>query len=284
MENEEPTQNVTTSINVVDSLMAETTVTTHSLTDLSIQYIQSAALYTRLCYEVENRHKPYIPNSLSPEEFDLLLTEHKAHAISAIFASVSFLESTINKFFLVDVAEQLEKVINKFFANTTSSEDIDMYKPLDRHASQLLLIDMPKSGLAGKDYGPVHEKFDGALASCGKDKFDRSKFPYQDVTLLVNLRNALVHYKPEWITVFTTGMDLPEKVDDKKLEQLRKKYIPRSPFIPGPERLFFPQQCLSHGHAKWAVNTSLQFADEFFKKMSMSYPYDPIRVRLKTEP
>ncbi len=280
MEVEESSQNVSITT-IVENLHITDSITVRSLTDLSIQYIQSAALYARLCYEVENRHKPYIPNSLPPEEFDELLAEHDAHAISSIFAAVAFLESTINKFFL-DAVGQIEEMVNKFSVDTKISEDGITHKQLESKTTQLLLNEMIKSWVREKDVGPVHEKFDNILGSFGKEKFNRGDYPFQDIALLVNLRNALVHYKPEWVTVYT-DRPLPEEVDNKKLEQLRKKHIPRSPFIPGTERQFFPKQCLSHGHAKWAVNVSLAFVDGFFEKMNRPYPYNHIRSRLRTE-
>lgn len=213
-------------------------------TDLSIQHIKSAALYARLCAQVENKHNPYIPNSLPSEEFEDLLTEHRAHAISSIFFAAAFLESTLNS----------------FFENSNLPERNSIY-----------------------------QNYNIVLSSNGKMTFRKKNFPRcRDIELLIFLRNALIHYKPEWITIIRHDK-IVEKADVKKinkdrLEELRNLNILPSPFFAATINPFFPDKCLSHGYAKWAVESSLEFVEEFIKRMGLQYSFDDIRSRLKTEP
>lgn len=262
-------------VNLVASATVNVSISAKSLVDLSIQHIQSAALYAKLCEEVESRYSPYIPNSLPSEELTKVVSEHSAHAISSIFASVAFLEGTINKF-LADVFEQLQETVDKLFTNTLNNESNVTYQPLDRQTTQLLLVDMLKSGFAARDRNSICDKFNKALVSCGKNKFDKNDLIYKDAAQLVNLRNALVHYKPKWITLFG-DTPLSDEVDDDLLEALRKKHLTRNPFISGPERQFFPIRCLSHAHAEWAVHASVKFADEFFNRIGLPHPYNHVR-------
>ena len=59
-----------------------------------------------------------------------------------------------------------------------------------------LIIKMAKVGFE-KGSQP-HEKFNTYLQAAGFSSLDKQKFPYVDVDLLVNLRNAYIHYKPKW--------------------------------------------------------------------------------------
>jgi len=68
---------------------------------------------------------------------------------------------------------------------------------------------------------PILTKYQLALTLCQKEKFDKGHNPYQDAHRLITLRNALVHYKPEWDT------DLNEH---KKLESYLSNRFLVSPF------------------------------------------------------
>lgn len=276
MDSTEPSQNISIAT-VVETASPSESVTAKTLVDLSIQHIQSAALYARLCAEVENKYQQRML-SLPPDAWDEMLAEHNAHAISSIFAAVAFLEGTSNKFF-VDTAEQLSGIINRLSTSIAEIKDSGL---LDNATAGTLLANMASSVLALNERGNVLEKFDKALVSCGKEKLNGKEELVRDISRLINLRNALTHYKPEWITLFT-DTPLPDMVKPRLIEELRQKQIQRNPLIPVSERQFFPSGCLSHGHAKWAVNISIQFVEEFFRKMNLPCPFDHVKHRLKTE-
>ena len=48
--------------------------------------------------------------------------------------------------------------------------------------------------------GNTLEKFEFALLLSDKPSIDKSSTLYQDVKIVVDLRNSLVHFKPEWDT------------------------------------------------------------------------------------
>jgi len=99
----------------------------------------------------------------------------------------------------------------------------------------------------------VLEKYQEALKFSGQKEFDRGKNPFQDADSLIDLRNALVHYKPEW--------DDEAKVHQKIKVRLEKKFS-LNPFS-NPKGLWFPHQCLGAGCAKWSVDTIESFMSEF---------------------
>ncbi len=67
----------------------------------------------------------------------------------------------------------------------------------------------------------------------------------------------------------------------EKFEQLLKNRFAENPFAP-KNLPFFPDRCLGHGCAEWAVTTSLSFTDRFFKNLDLPAPYDGIKNELLT--
>jgi hypothetical protein len=111
-----------------------------------------------------------------------------------------------------------------------------------------------------------------------KDLFKKGQPPCQDVSTLIVIRNVLIHYKPAWASAEE------EQADKKILSLQQEKKFSLNPLISGQSDPFFPDKCLSYGCARWAVNTSIQFVEEFFTKMGLPVPFDHIRSRLNTEP
>ena len=100
-----------------------------------------------------------------------------------------------------------------------------------------------------------HKKFDFALLLRKSPILDWGKPPCQDVKALIDLRDALMHYKPEW----DNEADRHQKISDL----LRYKFDP-SPF-PNDDPLIFPLRWASHSCTKWAVKSAVEFTNEFAK-------------------
>src|SRR3546814_10041319 len=64
---------------------------------------------------------------------------------------------------------------------------------------------------------PILDKYEIALELNDKSPIDSGTNPYQDVKLLVELRNALIHYEPETI-VGHSGHEVP------KLHKFQKRF------------------------------------------------------------
>ncbi len=93
-----------------------------SRTYYSLQHIQSAALFTRQCYQIESNYDGIFS--------DELISEHWSYVTGAIFATVSFLEATINE----------------LFADTTDHPDGELASHLDT-STKLIMADMWKRGI-----------------------------------------------------------------------------------------------------------------------------------------
>jgi hypothetical protein len=84
----------------------------------------------------------------------------------------------------------------------------------------------------------------------------------KQVQIVVELRNALVHFKPEW----DTQADRHQKLSKK----LKDKFGP-SPFL--NDVLIFPRRWATHGCTSWGVRSCLKFAAEFERLSNLPPKY-----------
>lgn len=166
-------------------------------------------------------------------------SKHRAYVAGAILFAVAALEAFINEFYL---------------------------EALDRNKNNILsgLDDSQLSALA-KQWGTFNrflsalKKYQEAFKSVGQKEFDRSRNPFLDANSLIDLRNALVHYKPEW--------DDEAKVHQKIEVRLHKKFSLNT--FSNSKSLWFPHQCLGAGCAKWSVDTVESFMSKFCKVLGI---------------
>jgi hypothetical protein len=126
----------------------------------------------------------------------------------------------------------------------------------------------------------ILEKYQKALTLTNNKLFETDTRPYQDANLLIFLRNDLVHYKPKTIKVPSSDDYVPDDIHRNE-KRLRNKFA-LNPLV-GAGNPFYPDKCLSHGCAEWAINTSIMFADNFYATMGLSCPYEHIRSNLETK-
>jgi len=224
----------------------------------SVRYIQSAALLCRLGFEIEKDHEANC--EISPD----LLLRHEAFILNSILSSVVFLESVINEFYS-DVADNAY-----FFADEKKEE---------------LLRDIREKWQNEKNFdrAPVITRFQRILEIGGKPSFDEQDPVASDIRTLIEIRNYLMHYKREWIVV-RDGEDpgAREETQAEKFENLLKNKFRENP-LAQKNQPFFPDRCLGHGCAEWAVASCIEFADEFFSRLELPAPYDGIKNELATK-
>jgi hypothetical protein len=112
-----------------------------------------------------------------PARFEI---EHRAHVLGAITMSVGFIEAMVNELFL-DAMDSHGATGDGYIA------------PLPQRARELMRgwwsqCDDPRESLL--------DKCQLLLLFAARPKLDTSAQPYQDVQLLVKLRNTIVHFKP----------------------------------------------------------------------------------------
>lgn|SRR6266487_605575 len=236
-----------------DSLHISDSIRVKSRHYFSLQHIQSAALFTRQCYQIEKNYDRVFSNDL--------MADHWSYVTGAIFAAASFLEATINE----------------LFADTVDHPDGELASHLEV-ATRQLMADMWKRDIPRTAHYQIIEKFQIALTLARKSLLDLSRSPFQDVQTLIIIRNDLIHFEPVWTSIEA------EKVHKRILSLQQEKKFALNPLITGALNPFYPDKCLGHGCAKWAISNSIEFVEDFFSRMGIPVLFDHIRSRLNTEP
>lgn len=224
-----------------------------SRTYFSIQHIISAALFARQSASLEREYKGQFS--------DQLHSEHRAYVTGVIFSAAAFLEA----------------LINELFADTVENE-FGRPQQLDPEVKTLMAelwkLDVPRTASF-----KILQKYQIALAIAERQLFDLGSSPYQEVHLIIQLRNDLIHYEPEWIHHPSEEDTLANQIH-KYEKRLRGKF--KTNPLTGEGNPFYPDKCLGHGCAEWVVNSTLRFADEFFSRIGVKPTYDHVRERLNT--
>ena len=211
-------------------------------------HLTAAAFFARQSAQIERNN----PSGDAGSSEDLL--QHRAYVTGCIFSSVSFLEAQINEVF------------------TDASEDKrDFIHPLGDRIflfAEMWRLDVPRTASF-----PILKKYEIALALAQKDSFDRGDVIYQDTKLLIKLRNALIHYEP----LSSTGS---AKASRDEEERFRGKFVLNP--LTGSKTPFFPERCMGHGCAQWAVTTSVRFVDHFCERLGIKPFFDSVRQSLNT--
>ena len=223
----------------------------------SVRYIQSAAVLCRLGYAIEKKYQE--TGTLSPES----ILRHEAFILNSVLSSVAFLESTINELYS-DVAD------HAYFYTDEKNEAL------------LKKIGERWNNEKNFDRAPLLDKYQKILAVADKPLFDQENLVFSNIRTLIEIRNHLMHYKREWITMQKDrpSDELEETMGEKFEKILNDKFV-KNP-LAHAGRPFFPDKCLGHGCAEWAVVNSLSFTDAFFQKLELPAPVDGIRDELET--
>ena len=223
----------------------------------SVRYLQSAAVLCRLGYGIE--HSGMECNDPAPE----LLIRHEAFILNSVLSTVAFLESTINELY-ADAADDAY-----FFAD-------------EKDEALLKLIGEKWHNEKNFDRAPMISKYQKILTIAGKPAFDEDDQAFANVRTLIEIRNHLMHYKREWVVIHDEGTaDRGEESTAEKFEKVLRKKFAINPLAP-KNLPFFPDKCLGHGCAEWAIVNSIIFTDEFFRRLELPVPYEGIRDELAT--
>jgi hypothetical protein len=224
----------------------------------SVRYIQSAALLCRLGYDIEKNYTE--SGELSQES----LLRHEAFVLNSIFSTVAFLESTVNELWS-DAAD------NAYFFTDEKNEML-LKNIGDKWKNENYF-----------DRTPMVHKYQKILAIADKPMFDERHPAFSNIRNLMEIRNYLMHYRREWVIIQEGGVsDAHEETRTEKFEYMLKNKFMENP-LAHKNRPYFPDKCLGHGCAEWAVVNSLEFTDEFFLKLELPAPYDGVKKELLTK-
>jgi hypothetical protein len=223
----------------------------------SVRYVQSAALLCRMAYGLEQEYTG--TGTLSAEK----RLRHEAFILNALFSTVAFLESTINELWS-DAAD------NAYFFTDETTEAL------------LRAIGEKWKNENYFDRTPLPVKYQKILEIGGKPVFAEDDPDFTGIKDLIGIRNYLMHYRREWVVIQAgEAAAVHSGTNAEKFELRLKDRFAQNP-LAGKNLPFFPDRCLGHGCAEWAVATSLSFTDRFFRELGLPAPYEGIRDDLAT--
>ena len=196
--------------------------------EFSKQHLQAAEFFTSKAREMETN---------IPKPNETQFSEHRAYVTAAVLSAVSFLEASINELYLSAIDQSLTAL---------PGFDARLFQLLARFWTE-------------NERSPILDKYQDMLLLAGKDRFLPGVPPYQPVNDVVKLRDALVHYKPEW---------QDEAGQSQNLEKRLHRKFPLNPYASSGS-LWFPHQCLGAGCAQWAVDTTRNFSDSFCDRLTI---------------
>jgi hypothetical protein len=223
----------------------------------SVRYLQSAALLCRLGFAIEQEYREAEEVPADPR------LRHEVFALNSVLSAVSFLESTVNE----------------LHADATDEE----YSAVDeKHGTLLRTIGRQWHNAKNFDRAPMFTKYQTILAIAGQPGFEEGDQAFANVRILTEIRNHLLHYSREWVVIRSrqTQHNEPESTAEYFERVLHRKFAPNP--LAAKHVPFFPDKCLGHGCAEWAIMNSIIFTDEFFRRLGLPVPYEEIRDELGT--
>jgi hypothetical protein len=200
---------------------------------ISKLHIQSSNLYACLCECIEEEEKHL---EWPQPRWD----EARSYALSSVVLAAAALESSINELY--------QQAIDR---------DRNALASLAHSQMELLEVLWPEV-----ERFPILRKYQVALSASGRQPMPNGKEPYQSASSLIVLRNALVHFKPEWDDELRAHLSLEQRLSPLfSASQLASKAR--------GEMLWFPHKCLGAGCARWATDTASRFSQEFCRLMGI---------------
>jgi len=220
---------------------------------MSLIYLSSVINFLKKMQVFEENYKELNDNEKN--------NDYKSYSISSIILSIAFFESTINEFF--------DDISNNITLTSTDNQS----KIINEHYI-LMVKNFKNEKILRKSGFKMFEKYNTALILGGKSPISKDEKISKELTILVELRNELVHADAEWV-----WLDENEKMQKSKTrkfeEKLKNKFDP-NPYVKGGP--FFPNRCIGYGCAKWAISTVVNYSDEFFKRMELVPRYEHIKM------
>jgi hypothetical protein len=184
-------------------------------TNYAVAHLLSAAIFSRRLGQIEAEH--------SGQDRGSFWDEILAHATATVFLAVAGLESYANELF-IDMNQNFPGVRQELLEK--------LWSDYERRKSAL-------------------EKFDLALLLRPASTQVAGVESFRSVDALVRLRNALMHFKPEW-----------EPAKHKQLSSELCSFFKPSEFWANDPGLF-PRAWASRNCTLWAINSVLSFIEDF---------------------
>ena len=202
----------------------------HSFTK---QHFEAARYFADCATNIENEFL----NADSKDEIGR--SQHRAYVVGAVVSATMAMETCINEIYLDACGNNRQKL-----------------KGLDEQEIALLAEWWPH---LEKRRADTLLKYQHALLVVGKPALPKGENPYQDADNLVHLRDALIHYKSEWDDALGKHSNIQARLEAK---------FDVNPLAPDAY-LWFPEQCLGSGCARWAVGAAEKLVRAFCEHLGI---------------
>jgi hypothetical protein len=165
-----------------------------------------------------------------------VLQRHTASAIGAVIFAVSALEAAVN--------ELHQDAIDRSHAQLGAAA---------RVAPQIEQL------WDTVDRAPLLRKYQWFLSLADLPLLEAGAEPLQTATDVIEVRDALIHYKPEW-------HDLPR--DSRRLEARLANKFPLNA-LSMPDQTFIPYRCCGYGCAVWSLRGVTAFLSHFYERLGV---------------
>ena len=200
---------------LVSSQAQMTSAIAKTRTNLALHHLFAACRFSAKVKEIENANLG--------KEFSGFWEEILHNSLGVATLSVAALESYANEIYF-------EGAVLKPSMNASAAEKIANI--IDRET--------------------ILEKYALALSITADKKLDLSIPVTQNVKALIDVRNAIIHFKPEWFG---------ENGKHEKLSLTLKNKFKPSPFLANEP--LFPMSWASHSFTVWALKTTVDFIEHF---------------------
>jgi hypothetical protein len=209
---------------VEEQLSLRVQATGRVIANFALQHLKAAVTFRDHVIAIESRN--------AGQPFGPFFEDVRSYASACIMSAAASLEALINEFFIA---------------------------PNGALRSMLKDFESDFWGHGGIEWKSVLEKYQVALEMLGKPQFDKGVAPFHEAWALVELRNALVHYKPTW------DPDRNRKIE--LVEVLSGKYE-LSPFLDAGAD-FITMKSMSSGCSRWVITTTLTFMKKFHARTNL---------------
>lgn len=204
----------------------------------SSYFLWSAQHLSGLAGAIEDRHE-------GEPRFDI---EHRSYVLSSIQTAMAFLEAMINELYQD--------------AHDGHGVDGDGYLAPLLHRTRELMRELWRSTDEGVRLRLL-DKYQLLLRFADREPLNPDENPHQNTSLLIRLRNILVHYRPDDLSA-----DVPHAIE----RWLRGKF-PDNALMAGSGNPWWPDHCLGHGCSAWSYRTAKALADRVTNELGIRPNY-----------
>jgi hypothetical protein len=173
---------------------------------------------------------------------------HRSLASSSVIASATFLDAAVSELF-------------QDAHDGHGLRDDGYLAPLSPQVVATMAT-VWRATKSGRYLDPL-EKWQWLLECCGHERLDQGIAPVQDAALLIRLRNALVHFKPENVAAD----------EGHELEKSLRRKFPDNRLMEGSGNPWWPSHGLAHGCCVWSAGSARALSDRVLDEIGISPNY-----------